>query len=101
VTRLQEAVELKLGEQRRFVLWWDGQEKQAGTRTWRNGPVTPALASFGVDRMTLHRWRTRLKDAHRYEQAVGHHAGTPTVERSSRVRISASSRSRPATAPGS
>ena len=26
-TKLYEAIELKLAEQRRFVLWWDGQEK--------------------------------------------------------------------------
>ena len=29
-TGLHEAVQAKLGEQLRFVLWWDGQEKQAG-----------------------------------------------------------------------
>jgi hypothetical protein len=29
-TKLYEAVEIKLSEQRRFVLWWDRQEKQHG-----------------------------------------------------------------------
>ncbi len=29
-TRLYKAVEAKLGAQRQFVPWWDGQEKQHG-----------------------------------------------------------------------
>ena len=30
-TGLYEAIAAKLGEQRKFVLWWDGQEKQKAT----------------------------------------------------------------------
>ncbi len=31
-TKLYEAIEAKLVEQRRFVLWWDAQEKDKGGR---------------------------------------------------------------------
>lgn len=37
VQRLYEAVEAKLTEQRKFVLWWDGQEKQADSLRRGNG----------------------------------------------------------------
>ena len=30
-TKLYIAIKAKLGEQRNFVLWWDGQEKQKAT----------------------------------------------------------------------
>jgi phage N-6-adenine-methyltransferase len=62
-TRLLEAVELKLTEQQRFVRWWDTQAKQAGARTPRGyRSETPSLDTLGVDKITVHRWRTRLKD---------------------------------------
>ena len=65
-TRLLEAVELKLSEQRAFVVWWDSQDKRAGSRgvgkkvEFQTG--NPTLDSLGVDKLTLHRWRSRLKD---------------------------------------
>jgi hypothetical protein len=37
-TKLYKAIEAKLGAQRRFVLWWDGQEKRRGTGL---RPATP------------------------------------------------------------
>ena len=65
--------ELKLAEQRRFVLWWDAQEKQAGARGSGSNqyhkvasPVCDAttllLADHHLDRSTVSRWRTRLTD---------------------------------------
>jgi hypothetical protein len=62
-TRLMEAVEAKLAEQRRFVLWWDQQEKR---RHVSKAPLqtndAAKIADFGLDRDTLHRWRMRLRD---------------------------------------
>jgi hypothetical protein len=71
-THLMEAVEHKLAEQRKFVLWWDGQGHKGGNPTdtglqrledlggrgkTRNGPDTGFREP---DRMTISRWRTRL-----------------------------------------
>jgi len=66
-TGLYDAVELKLSEQRKFVLWWDQQDKATGGRgrKTRFGPET----GF-PDRLTIHRWRTRLKDARQYAVAL-------------------------------
>lgn len=80
-THLFEAVETKLAEQRRFVIWWDGQEKQAGARgsagpgrgnktaSQTNNSVL-TLKSLGQDGDTVHRWRTRLKDEGKFETAL-------------------------------
>ena len=59
----------KIGEQRKFVLWWDGQEKHKGAAApGTNRGTTPSqttdgvkAADFGLDRDTIHRWRSRLK----------------------------------------
>lgn len=59
-TALYAAVETKLGEQRRFVLWWDGQEKRRGTGLPSQITDGRAAADFGLDRDTIHRWRRRL-----------------------------------------
>lgn len=73
-TQLYAAVQVKLGEQRRFVLWWDGQEKDKGGRPAEtcNGAVTGFLKSqeFGLDHMTISRWRKRLKDAKKFDEAL-------------------------------
>lgn len=72
--QLNEAVEAKLSEQRDFVLWWDMQEKSPGGRPTENpshqndGFVT--IDSLGMDRDTVYRWRSRLKDDARYEAAL-------------------------------
>jgi hypothetical protein len=62
-TKLYEAVEAKLTEQRKFVLWWDGQEKRRAT-PGNLGPSqtndAPAAQDFGLDRDTIHRWRSQL-----------------------------------------
>jgi phage N-6-adenine-methyltransferase len=64
--RLLEAVELKLTEQRQFVLWWDGQEKQHGGVSDRKRHL-PQLGTDGLpDRLVIHRWRSRLKDEARF-----------------------------------
>jgi hypothetical protein len=68
-TKLYEAVQIKLGEQRRFVLWWDEQEKRKGG--------SPSLvhdglnaANFGLDRETISRWRKRLKDPNKFDATL-------------------------------
>lgn len=66
-TQLSEAVELMLSEQRKFVRWWDGQEKQHGGVSDRKRHL-PQLGTGGLpDRLIVHRWRTRLKDAKKFE----------------------------------
>jgi phage N-6-adenine-methyltransferase len=63
-TRLLEAVELKLAEQRRFVLWYDAQDKPRGGR----GKKTDFRSENGFpDPLVIHRWRTRLKDPKKYD----------------------------------
>lgn len=75
-THLFEAVERKLSEQRKFVLWWDGQEKQQGARgvgvalAVRDATVPIAGQNGLPDRDTIHRWRTRLKDLKRYDATL-------------------------------
>jgi ParB family chromosome partitioning protein len=56
---VEAAVDAKLLAQRDFVLWWDAQENAGGNPT-----VTgrERLADFGIDRTTLHRWRSRLTE---------------------------------------
>jgi len=67
-TRLLEAVELKLAEQRKFVLWWDGQAKNPGHRfgTAVTDLKPPSLDTLGLDKVTVHRWRVKLADDGRY-----------------------------------
>ena len=77
-TGLHKAVEAKLGEQRRFVLWWDGQEKSKGAaEPGTNRGATPSQTTdavkaedFGLDRDTIHRWRKRLKDPRKFDDAL-------------------------------
>jgi hypothetical protein len=69
--QLYAAVEAKLGELRRFVLWWDGQEKRRGvggspSRT----NDRDSLADFGLDRDAISRWRKRLKQPAKFDQAL-------------------------------
>jgi phage N-6-adenine-methyltransferase len=79
--QLYAAVETKLGEQRRFVLWWDGQEKASGIRMkgrdaggeYRASQIDDArtqLSDFGLDRDTIHRWRKRLKDPRKFDEEL-------------------------------
>lgn len=66
---LFKAVEHKARNQRDFVLWWDGQEKTQGARgtpgpgrgnktALQNGSAV--LENYGLDRVTVHRWRQRF-----------------------------------------
>ncbi len=72
-TKLYEA---KLGEQRRFVLWWDDQEKQQGALKRGQAPASPVndagkrISDFGLDRDTIHRWRRRLKERKKYAEML-------------------------------
>lgn len=64
-TRLLDAVELKLAEQRKFVLWWDSHGNPRG------GPKANLVESAKfVDKDTLHRWRTKLKDEKTYASTL-------------------------------
>jgi hypothetical protein len=78
-TKLYEAVQIKLGEQRRFVLWWDEQEKAKGAiQPGTNRGTTPSenadgvarAENFGLDRDTIHRWRKRLKDPKKFDATL-------------------------------
>jgi hypothetical protein len=54
---------------REFVLWWDAQEKQAGslkrgkTLSRRIRSETPEAGKDGLpDRLTIHRWRSKVAE---------------------------------------
>src|SRR5438093_758043 len=73
VRMLNEAVMRKLVEQRNFVLWWDEQKKAQGARRdlelrFRSETKFQAGKDGIPDRLTLHRWRVRLKDPEKFEQ---------------------------------
>ena len=59
--KLYEAIEAKLTEQRKFVLWWDGSGFNKGGKP---SQISDSKAGKnGVpDRSTISRWRARLKD---------------------------------------
>jgi hypothetical protein len=66
-TKLFEAIEAKLTEQRKFVRWWDGlgEKRGSGPTKRRNGPVTslPIAGRDGLpDRMVIKRWREATKN---------------------------------------
>lgn len=63
-TGLHKAVEAKLGEQRRFVLWWDQQDVNL------LGNTTLADRQEYPDNSTLHRWRKRLKGPGKFDDAL-------------------------------
>jgi hypothetical protein len=72
-TKLYEAVQIKLGEQRRFVLWWDEQQKRRATPGNLGASQTsdgPAAADFGLNRETISRWRKRLKDPKKFDATL-------------------------------
>lgn len=74
VDKLFEAVEIKLTEQRNFVLWWDEQEKLNGARGTGKKVASrtdnATIKELGLDRDTVHRWRGRLKDEHKFETSL-------------------------------
>lgn len=70
--KLFQAVEAKLGEQRKFVLWWDGtkhggEPRRGGSASQNNSTVK---LPPGVEPMTIHRWRTKLKDEKKYNDTL-------------------------------
>ena len=67
-TRLLKAVELKLTEQRKFVLWWDGQGlNKAGSPILTDRKGLMAGRDGIPDSVTVHRWRMRLKDERKFD----------------------------------
>jgi phage N-6-adenine-methyltransferase len=71
------AVQAKLGEQRRFVLWWDAQEKHPGNRGAGRGQIRPSRSAdglkakdLGLDRDTISRWRKRLKEPGKFDEEL-------------------------------
>jgi phage N-6-adenine-methyltransferase len=73
--KLYRAIEAKLTLQAEFVLWWDTQaQKSQGERTdltRRNRSGTKSRPKdFGLDRMTISRWRSRLNDPEKFEQTL-------------------------------
>ena len=86
IVKLFEAIEAKLKEQRKFVLWWDQREKAEGgdkrsKEYHRRRPTTVVTGRGGVpDRTIIHRWRTRLKELEKFEATV-----TTAKERARRV----------------
>jgi phage N-6-adenine-methyltransferase len=62
IVALFEAIEAKLGEQRRFVMWWDEQEKNPGGTPSQTDEGGVTVADMGLNYDTIHRWRKRLKD---------------------------------------
>lgn len=70
VAQLYAAVETKLGEQRRFVLWWDEQEKQHGELGDRDATQFQRLDDLGVSKETVYKWRTRLADSAKFDHAL-------------------------------
>ena len=73
---LYEAVRAKLGEQRRFVLWWDQQEKNPGGNPSQTNDGLlprqdlPTAYDFGLTRETIRRWRKRLKKQLDFDKAI-------------------------------
>lgn len=68
-TRLLDAVEVKLSEQRKFVLWWDRDGLRKGGK-----PLQTSKGKAGTDGLpdstTLSRWRHHLMDEASYETAL-------------------------------
>ena len=66
---LFKAISGKLEKQRDLVIWWDGLGEKRGNK--RNRPVTlPTIEDLGLDRMTMRRWRAKLKEPENYEKAI-------------------------------
>ena len=69
-------LEVKLTEQRRFVVWWDGEEKHPGRRPSKNAVAVADQQRLKAgeealpDRDTLHRWRIRFKDPRKFDAAL-------------------------------
>ena len=76
-TKLYEAIQHKLGEQRRFVLWWDEQDKRQGARgvgkkvASQTDDATITIADLGLDRETVSRWRKKLADPRKFDEELG------------------------------
>lgn len=58
-----EAVEHKLAEQRKFVLWWDGAALRKGGKPSQTADGLAVASQDGLpDRDTIHRWRRSYED---------------------------------------
>lgn len=73
-TALEAAIVAKLTGQRDFVIWWDGQEKDKGGGDVRNTDNRPVIGvkaeKFGLDLMTVSRWRSRLKSETKFAEQL-------------------------------
>jgi hypothetical protein len=70
---LLKAMEAKLREVRKFVLWWDrqGYRKGGGDTAHRNRTVTVVAGKDGMPiRETIKRWRDRTKSQEDFERAL-------------------------------
>lgn len=69
---LHAAVEQKLGAQRGFIVWWDGQEKHPGSRNGSalTDQLRPKLSDLGIDPMTASRWRKKLSDPRKFDETL-------------------------------
>ena len=64
---LFHAVKTKLTEQRKFVVWWDSEGLRKGGGAPLQVRKGGTAGKKGIpDSITLHRWRTRLKDESRF-----------------------------------
>lgn len=70
---LMKAIEEKMSEQRNFVVWWEKQDKQHGSRGIGKKVESqysyPTLEKLGTDKQTIHRWR-KLVDGKKFEKEV-------------------------------
>ncbi len=57
--RATEAVEAKLTEQRKFVLWWDEQEKHPGNRGAGRGNIRSSQTADGLSAIFIRRLKKR------------------------------------------
>ena len=70
-TGLYKAIEAKLGAQRQFVIWWDGQGlNQPGSPILTDRQGLRAGQDGIPDSTTIHRWRKRLKETTKFDAAL-------------------------------
>jgi DNA N-6-adenine-methyltransferase (Dam) len=71
-SKLTDAIRAKLEAQAEFVVWWDTQaEKQDGRPTRKRFRSETLIAGRDglPDRLTIHRWRVKLNDPEKFEEA--------------------------------
>src|SRR5262245_9820212 len=56
--QLLKAIAVKLSEQRRFIVWWDSQERRGRPKLTQ---ISVNLNAFGLEDSVVSRWRAKLK----------------------------------------